>query len=246
MIRITVGAVMKEKHAISSLGYLLADPGRSAMLLALLEGRALPAGELARAAAVSAQSASAHLAKLSRGGLITMQRDGRCRYYKLAGPRVANALEALGAISTVHPAAKYVHSKADDTLLLARSCYDHLAGRVGVALTETMQKQRVIVAEGDRDFRVTTKGAEWLSEMGINMEPLRHGKRAFARQCLDWTERRPHIAGALGAALMQHFLAEGWLARMRESRALRVTQKGQKSFTALGVPREMTDSFVQR
>ena len=206
------------------------------MLLALLEGRALPAGELARAAAVSAQSASAHLAKLSRGGLITVQRDGRCRYYKLAGPRVANALEALGAISTVRPVAEYTAAKADQSMLLARSCYDHLAGRVGVALTETMQRQRVIVAEGERDFLVTARGAEWLGAMGIQMKPLQKGKRSFARQCLDWTERRPHIAGALGAALMQHFLAEGWLARMRESRALRVTQKGQRSFAALGVP----------
>jgi DNA-binding transcriptional ArsR family regulator len=227
---------MKEKHAISSLGYLLADPGRSAMLLALLEGRALPAGELARAAAVSAQSASAHLAKLSKGGLITMQRDGRCRYYKLAGPRVANALEALGAISTVHPAAKYIRSRADESMLLARSCYDHLAGRVGVALTETMQKQRIIVAEGERDYRVTARGADWLGELGINMESLQSGKRNFARQCLDWTERRPHVSGALGAALMQHFLDDGWLARRRKSRALRVTQRGQKSFVELGVP----------
>jgi DNA-binding transcriptional ArsR family regulator len=237
---------MKEKHAISSLGYLLADPGRSAMLLALLEGRALPAGELARAAAVSAQSASAHLAKLCKGGLITMQRDGRCRYYKLAGPRVANALEALGAISTVHPAAKYIRSRADESMLLARSCYDHLAGRVGVALTETMQKQRIIVAEGERDYRVTARGADWLGELGINMESLQRGKRNFARQCLDWTERRPHVSGALGAALMQHFLDDGWLARRRESRALRVTQRGQKSFIALGVPEKMTENFVQR
>ncbi|HEY3770021.1 MAG TPA: helix-turn-helix transcriptional regulator [Candidatus Angelobacter sp.] len=236
---------MKEKHAISSLGYLLADPGRSAMLLALLEGRAMPAGELARAAAVSAQSASAHLAKLSRGGLITMQREGRCRYYKLAGPRVANALEALGAISTVRPVAAYTAAKADQSMLLARSCYDHLAGRVGVALTETMQKQRIIVVEGDRDYRVTQRGEDWLGELGIEMRSLQKGKRNFARQCLDWTERRPHVAGALGAALMQHFLAEGWLARLRDSRALRVTQKGQKSFVALGVPLQM-GSFAQR
>jgi DNA-binding transcriptional ArsR family regulator len=237
---------MKEKHAISSLGYLLADPGRSAMLLALLEGREMPAGELARAAAVSAQSASAHLAKLSRGGLITMQREGRCRYYKLAGPRVANALEALGAISTVRPVAAYTAAKADRSMLLARSCYDHLAGRMGVALTEMMQKQRIIVVEGERNYRVTQRGEDWLGELGIEMRSLQKGKRNFARQCLDWTERRPHVAGALGAALMQHFLAEGWLARLRDSRALRVTQKGQRSFVALGVPRQMTESFAQR
>src|SRR5579884_4523864 len=231
---------MKEKHAISSLGSLLADPGRTAILLALLEGRALPAGELARAANVSAQSASGHLAKLSRGGLITVQRDGRCRYYKLAGQRVANALEALGAISTVRPASEYIASKADKTLLLARSCYDHLAGRIGVGLTEAMQKQRVIMTEGERDFRVTARGAEWLAELGIVMEELRQSKRNLARRCLDWTERRPHIGGALGAALMRQFLAEGWLARSKGSRALRVTQKGQKGFIGLGVAQEAT------
>lgn len=234
---------MKEKHAISSLGYLLADPGRSAMLLALLEGRPLPAGELARAASVSAQSASAHLAKLTRGGLITMQRDGRCRCYKLAGQRVANALEALGAISTVRPAAEYSASGADQSMLMARSCYDHLAGRAGVALTEAMQRQRVIVAEGERDYRVTARGEEWLSKLGVEFESIQQSKRHLARRCLDWTERRPHVGGALGAVLLQHFLAEGWLARRRDSRALRITQKGRISLVKLGVPPELAISF---
>jgi len=237
---------MKEKHAISTLGYLLADPGRAAMLVALLEGRSLPAGELARAASVSAQSASAHLAKLSRGGLITMQRDGRCRYYKLAGPRVANALEALGAISTARPAAEYIASSQDKSLLTARSCYDHLAGRIGVALTETMQKLRVIVAEGERDYRITTRGEDWLSELGIEMEPLRHSKRLLARQCLDWTERRPHVGGALGAALMERFLAANWLARNKGSRALRLTLKGRRAFTGLGVPADVLQPVIIR
>jgi DNA-binding transcriptional ArsR family regulator len=235
---------MKEKHAISSLGYLLADPGRSAILLALLEGRALPAGELARAASISAQSASAHLAKLSQGGLISMRRDGRCRYYKLASPQVANALEALGAISTSRPTAEYITSRADQSLLMARSCYDHLAGRVGVALTEAMQKQRVIIAEGDRDYRVTARGEDWLGELGLEVEALRRSKRHLARRCLDWTERRPHVGGALGAVLLQHFLAEGWLARCRESRALRVTPKGRIAFVNLGVPSAQAASFA--
>jgi len=235
---------MNENHAISSLGYLLADPGRTAMLLALLEGRSLSAGELARAASVSAQSASAHLAKLNQGGLITMQPDGRCRYYKLAGQLVANALEALGAISTSRPAAEYIRSKADQSMLMARSCYDHLAGRAGVALTEAMLKQHVIVAKGDRDYRVTARGADWLRELGLEVEKLRCSKRHIARRCLDWTERRPHVGGALGAALLQHFLAKGWLARSRESRALRVTQKGRISFVKLGVPPALAASFA--
>jgi DNA-binding transcriptional ArsR family regulator len=238
------GATMKEKHAISSLGYLLADPGRTAMLLALLEGRSLPAGELARAASVSPQSASAHLAKLSQGGLITMQREGRCRYYKLAGQRVANALEALGAISTSRPAAEYIRSKADQSMLMARSCYDHLAGRAGVALTEAMQKQHVIVAEGDRNYRLTARGTDWLRELGLEVEGLRRSKRHLARRCLDWTERRPHVGGALGAALLQHFLEEGWLGRCRESRALRVTPKGRISFIKLGVPPQLAAGFA--
>jgi DNA-binding transcriptional ArsR family regulator len=235
---------MKEKHAISSLGYLLADPGRSAMLLALLEGRALPARELARAASVSAQSASAHLAKLSRGGLITMKRDGRCRYYTLAGQRVANALEALGAISTVRPAAEYITSRAGQPLLVARSCYDHLAGRAGVALTEAMQRQRVIVAEGERDYRVTARGEAWLKDLGLEVEALGRSKRHVARRCLDWTERRPHVGGALGAVLLEYFLENGWLARRRDSRALRVTQKGQTSFVSLGVPAALAADFI--
>jgi len=216
------------------------------MLLALLEGRPLPAGELARAASVSAQSASAHLAKLSKGGLITMQRDGRCRYYKLAGPRVANALEALGAISTVRPVADYMAAKVDQPMLLARSCYDHLAGRIGVALTDVMQKQRVIVTEGERDYRITTRGEDWLNELGVRVDVLQPSKRNLARRCLDWTERRPHVAGALGAALLKHFIDEGWLARYRGSRALRVTTKGQRSFTTLGVPREAIETSIQR
>src|SRR5215472_3026883 len=234
---------MKEKHAISTLGYLLADPGRAAMLVALLEGRSLRAGELARAASVSAQSASAHLAKLSKGGLITMQRDGRCRYYRLAGPRVANALEALGAISTVRPAAEYTASQPDKSILLARSCYDHLAGRIGVALAEVMQKQRVIVAEGERDYRVTSKGADWLGRLGVEVESLEQSKRHLARRCLDWTERRPHVGGALGASLLGHFLADGWLVRNRGSRALRLTLKGRRSFTELGLPAAATQDL---
>ena len=235
---------MKEKHAISSLGYLLADPGRTAMLLALLEGRSLPAGELARAASVSAQSASAHLAKLSQGGLIIMRCEGRCRYYKLAGQRVANALEALGAISTSRPTAEYIRSKADQSMLMARSCYDHLAGRAGVALTDAMQKQHVIVPEGERDYRVTARGEEWLNKLGVKLESIQQSKRYLARRCLDWTERRSHVGGALGAVLLQYFLAEGWLARCRESRALRVTQKGRISFVKLGVPPALAAGFA--
>jgi len=239
---------MKERHAIASMGSLLADPGRSAMLLALLDGRALSAGELARAAEVSAQSASGHLAKLTEGGLVSVKQEGRCRYYKLSGTRVANALEALGAISTPLPVSQYrrgsngghvsstsasSHVANDERMCTARSCYDHLAGRIAVALAEQMEKDRLIVPRDGRDYHVTRNGAEWLAKFGIEMEALQKTKRHLARRCLDWTERRPHISGALGAALLEYFLHEKWVARCRGTRALQVTEMGTRRFKAM-------------
>lgn len=217
------------------------------MLLALLEGRALSAGELARAAEVSAPSASGHLAKLTEGGLISVKQEGRCRYYKLSGTRVANALEALGAISTPLPLSQYRHKPNgphasavlsgspinDERMCTARSCYDHLAGRLAVALAEQMESERLIVPRDSRDYHVTRNGAEWLAKFGIEIEALQRTKRHLARRCLDWTERRPHISGALGAALLEYFLREKWVTRCRGTRALQVTEIGTRRFKGM-------------
>ncbi|HEY1939148.1 MAG TPA: winged helix-turn-helix domain-containing protein [Candidatus Angelobacter sp.] len=232
--------MLNGKYAIAMMGSLLADPGRAAILMALLEDRSLSAGELARVAGVSAQSASAHLAKLSSGGLVQVRSEGRCRYYRLRDAKVAFALEALGAISTVRTAKPEVLPRADAQMMLVRSCYDHMAGRIAVMLTRHMEEERLITAENRRDYRVTTQGKEWFAGFGIDVNELRSSRRAFARRCLDWTERQPHLAGAVGSALMKHFLDEGWLAWMRETRALRVTERGMKCFAKLGLQYEMS------
>jgi DNA-binding transcriptional ArsR family regulator len=229
------GFMLNRKHAIATLGSLLADPGRSAILMSLLDERSLSAGDLARAAAISPQSASAHLAKLSQGGLIVARSEGRCRYYKLSSAKVAYALEALGAIGTVSATINHGRPKTDEQMMLARSCYDHMAGRIAVMLTERMEEKRILTAAGRGDYRVTTRGREWFADLGIRVDELHSSRRAFARRCLDWTERRPHLAGAVGSALLGHFLQDGWVARIGQSRVLRVTHKGVAQFAALGL-----------
>jgi DNA-binding transcriptional ArsR family regulator len=232
--------MMNRKHAIAALGSLLADTGRSAILLALLDGGSLAAGELARAAGVSPQSASAHLAKLTAGGLVSARSEGRCRFYQLRNARVAYALEALGAVATVQAPVQYIRPKVDEQMMLARSCYDHMAGRIAVKLTERMEEKRIIAAAGSNDYRVTTRGRDWFGKLGIELDGLRTTRRAFARRCLDWTERRPHLAGAVGSALLSHFIEDGWLARIGESRVLRVTHRGVEQFRELGLKESAT------
>jgi DNA-binding transcriptional ArsR family regulator len=234
-VKVRLFRMLNRKHAIATMGSLLADPGRSAILMSLLDDRSLSAGDLARAAAISPQSASAHLAKLSRGGLIVAKTEGRCRYYRLSSVKVAYALEALGAIATVPAGIRHARPKADDQMMLARSCYDHMAGRIAVTLTERLEEERILAAAGQGDYRVTGRGCEWFAELGIVIADLRSNRRAFARRCLDWTERRPHLAGAVGSALLNHFLQDGWVARIGESRVLRVTHKGVAKFAALGL-----------
>jgi DNA-binding transcriptional ArsR family regulator len=205
---------------------LLAEPARCAMLIALLSGKALSAGDLARAGGTSPQSASAHLSKLVDGGLLQAHSEGRNRYYRISRPEVVHALEALGAISTRPSPPTRVRSHGDTELCRARSCYDHLAGQLGVAITEKLEDLKVIRPGGDRDYAIGSSGARWFATMDIDAGALQGGRRKFARRCLDWTERKPHLAGALGAALFDRMLAGGWLARRRGTRALRVTERG--------------------
>jgi DNA-binding transcriptional ArsR family regulator len=179
----------------------IGEPARAAMLIAPGRGpRDARAGELAWAARVSAPSASAHLAKLVTGGLLLVHREGRHRYYRIAGPEVGHAIEALGAISTVPRPARAPRPREAAPLYEARSCYDHLAGRIAVDLAGALEAAEVIRADGDRDYRLGRHGRAWLEGLGVDVDGLRRSRRTFARRCLDWTERRPHVAGALGAA----------------------------------------------
>jgi DNA-binding transcriptional ArsR family regulator len=226
---------MMGRYAIADIAALVGEPTRAAMLLALIDGRALPAGDLAREARLSPAATSLHLGKLAQAGLVVVRQEGRHRYYRLASADVAHALEALGVIATTATRAP-APSSGKATLRVARSCYDHLAGALAVDFTRKMEGERMIRAHGERLFEVTSRGAAWLNELlQIDVSALRVGRRPVARRCLDWTERRDHIAGALGAAILERLLAMRWLSRLDGSRVLRLTARGEERLAACGV-----------
>jgi DNA-binding transcriptional ArsR family regulator len=217
---------------IAPIAALMAERPRAAMLTALLDGRALAAGELARAAGVTPQTASAHLSRLRAGGLIAMVKQGRHRYYRLQGSDVAQVIEALGRISPPIEVRGLRQSRQAAALREARTCYDHLAGRAGTALFAALLDGGLIepAGSGHESYEVTAKGEERLHDLGIDVAGLRRTRRRFAAQCLDWTERRPHLNGALGAALTDRMIELGWFARGNIRRALVLTDQG---FTGL-------------
>lgn len=210
---------------IAAVGAALADSGRAAMLLALLGGDAVSAGELARLADRSPSSASAHLRTLREAGLVVAEDVGRNRFFRLAGPDVADALEALARIAPPRKARGLRQSEAAQAVKRARTCYDHLAGELGVAVTDALVG-RGLLRRGDGCFEVTRAGGAWLGGLGIELETLERRRRSFARACVDWTERRPHLAGALGAAVADLFFDRGWARRLPGRRALAVSPSG--------------------
>jgi len=225
-------AVLRAKLAgmsepnIAFVANLIADPSRAAMCQALAGGEARPAGELAARAGVSAQTASNHLAKLVAGRILRVEQQGRWRYYRLAGAEVGHVVEALAVVAPPlpRPAEANGHDGAARRLKDARTCYSHLAGRLGVALADALVGERWLEDDG-RGYRVTAKGARSLRALGIEV----NGRRGQppARRCLDWTERRPHVAGPVGTALAELVLARGWVRRLRGTRALLVTPSGR-------------------
>jgi DNA-binding transcriptional ArsR family regulator len=219
---------MNETYPIASVADLISDPARAAMLIALLDGRARPAGELARISGISAQSASGHLSKLVDGGLLAVQSEGRHRYYKISSGEVGHAMEALGAIATIPTSNARIALRELDPLQNARTCYDHLAGRVAVQITGALEKSKVICLRGERDYELGRDGERWFRKFGVDVDSLRGTRRCFARRCLDWTERKPHLAGALGAAFCNKIITLGWVARRPNSRALRITESGER------------------
>ena len=220
----------------ASAAALIGDPVRALMLNALLDGRALPAGELAFAAGVTPQTASSHLGKLMDGGLLQVETEGRHRYFRLAGPHVAEALERLAAIGPAEPARRRAATRDAVALRDARSCYNHLAGRLGVELTRQLLDKTLIVAAPEKRFELTPAGAEWFHSFGIEVRQLKPGARGIARQCLDWTEREHHLAGPLGVALLSAFFDRHWLRRQQSGRALEITPAGRSELrNRLGV-----------
>jgi DNA-binding transcriptional ArsR family regulator len=214
---------------------LLSDPARSAMLMALMGGAALPAGQLAIIGNIAPQTASSHLSKLLRGELLMVEDQGRHRYYRLASAEVAHAIEALLALG---PRRKNDHAgiaprEPETPLAYARSCYSHLAGRLGVEMADALLARQLLMQREPRQFAITRQGREWFAKLGIELTKAQMNQPRFARCCLDWTERRHHVAGKLGSMMLTRFRELRWLAPVRDSRALRVTLKGEEEFYRL-------------
>ncbi|GEB34085.1 MULTISPECIES: helix-turn-helix transcriptional regulator [Brevibacillus] len=222
---------MSTSPNIAELASLIGEPSRVMMLVSLLGGKALPASELAQSAKVTPQTASTHLGKLVEGGLLTSESHGRHRYYRLASPEVAHALEALLTISAPQPVRSLRESDQMRAIRYARTCYDHLAGEVGVALTQKLIALGMIEASG-QDFVLNEAGKSKLRSLGVEVESSPKSRRRFARQCLDWSERRHHLAGSLGASLTNRLFELGWIERIPGGRAVRVTPKGTSGFIA--------------
>jgi len=210
------------------------------MLSALLDGRGLTATELAYSARVTPQTASTHLAKLAEAGLVAPVRAGRYRYFRLASPRVAEMLEGIMAVALEHRPRYRPLSRQARELSAARICNDHLAGRLSVDLTAALVAHEYI-AVGDEAAEITRGGSRFLTGFGIDLLAARSKRRHFCRLCMDWTERRPHIAGLVGAALTKRCFDLGWTERMKHSSAVSVTAAGRRGFRetfGIGVPED--------
>ncbi|MET8960776.1 winged helix-turn-helix domain-containing protein [Streptomyces sp. NPDC004074] len=212
---------------------LIADETRAACLLALLDGRAWTAGELARHAGVAPSTLSEHLGKLVTGGLLAEERQGRHRYVRLADARLAHLVEDLAAQVAPDAVAgrprTLREASAGSAMARGRTCYDHLAGRLGTAVTDALTARGLL--RQDTGFALTDAGLVWFDTAGIGLD--RRGRRPLVRACLDWTERRPHLAGVAGAALCRHALDAGWCVRIGSERAVRVTTAGERALSEL-------------
>ena len=233
---------MPSTAKLASVAALLGDPARAAMLQAMMDGRALTATELAGAAGITPQTASSHLARLTGAGLLAMEKQGRHRYHRLATPAMARLLESLMhvAAETEPPRRAVVTGPRDVALRAARTCYDHLAGRLGVAIADALVAAGHIELDSEAGI-VTPSGLALFEHIGIDVAHVatignEKRRRILCRPCLDWSERRPHIAGKLGAALCRLSFDNGWVRRVEGSRALVITPKGQRAFReTLGV-----------
>ncbi|MDE1183645.1 helix-turn-helix transcriptional regulator [Paraburkholderia sp.] len=219
---------------LSRMGALLADPGRAAMLWALMDGSARPAGELTMIARVSPSAASAHLSRLTDGGLLEVEVRGRHRYFRIASADIAASIEALANVAQATAPQRTTPRPARTVpvdMRYARTCYDHMAGELSVRLFERMVHSGLLVIDGNA-IDATPAGAAQFAEWGIDVASQQTRRRRFACTCLDWSERRAHMGGALGAALLASWSERGWVARTDRPRILRITPAGQQSFEA--------------
>lgn len=208
---------------------LIGDPVRATVMWTLLDGKAFTATELAIAADTTPQNMSMHLTKLMQAELLSVESQGRHRYYKFSRKEIAYAIEAMASLIPVNKTSKNAEPEPLPAIKYCRTCYDHLAGKVGVLITESLIKQKIIV-EKRNSFELTQKGEKWLLNFDIDIRELEKQRRFLLRPCLDWSERRHHIAGSLAASLLDKMLLNDWVRRTKNSRAIIITGKGEKKF----------------
>jgi len=218
---------MKEGPDISIIAALIGNPASASMLMAMMAGPALTVSELAQEGGLSLSTASGHLAKLERAGLVATERQGRHRYFRLADPDVALALEGLIPVAARAGHLRTRPGPRDPELRRARSCYDHLAGNLAVMLFDRCIERRLLVRRGD-DLRITERGHEFFARRGIDAPALDRGRRPLCRPCLDWSERRSHLGGTLGAAILDEIVRQGWAVRERKTRIVRFPAGGEQ------------------
>jgi DNA-binding transcriptional ArsR family regulator len=232
--------------AVSEIAALVGNPARANILMSLIDGRALTASELSYIAGVSPQTTSEHLAMLRDAKLLSMTKQGRHSYFRLGSPHVARMIESIMVVAADGPQRYRPRWNGGDQLRMARTCYDHIAGRLGVALADALTRHEHIVLSEDGGV-VTRGGEKYLCDFGLGLADLRRGRRTFCRPCIDWSERRPHLAGALGTALADRCFELGWVTRIRDSRALKISAKGEKGFREVfGVSLNAEESPLRR
>lgn len=222
---------MKEGPDISIVAALIGNPACANMLTALMAGPALTATELSQEAGLTLSTVSGHLTKLEKAGLVAIERQGRHRYYRLADPDVATALEALMPVAARAGHLRVRTGPRDPELRRARSCYDHLAGDLAVAMYDRFLERRLMMRRGD-ELRVTDEGRRFFAKSGLDLDESDRGRRPLCRPCLDWSERRMHLGGVLGAAVFDHVLARGWASRERKTRVIRFSPTGEQRMRA--------------
>jgi DNA-binding transcriptional ArsR family regulator len=206
---------------------LIGDATRAAIMWTLLDGRAFTATELSIAVNTSPQNMSMHLAKLLEANLLCVEKQGRHKYYRFSNKEVAYVVEAMANLIPMSETSSKKKEENHSPIKYCRTCYDHLAGKIGVALADSLLEQKVII-EKNNTFEISTEGEKWFSDFGINIEEAQKQKRIFLKPCLDWSERRNHIAGSIGTMLLNKMLEQDWIRKAKDSRAIIITGKGEK------------------
>lgn len=222
---------MKDGPNIAKTAAMMGDPARANMLMALMSGMALTSNELAREAGITPSTASGHLSQLEASGLVTSQKQSRYRYYWLANVDVAHAVEALVTVAARAGHLRTRPGPKNDAMREARTCYDHMAGRAAVELFERWLKSGILLWKGN-EVCVSQSGRGKLAQIGINVAQMEHLRRPLCRTCIDWSERRHHLGGSVGAAVLSKLIEQGWASRVESARTIRFRRNGEKAFVA--------------